>query len=387
MLFNNIYKGKKVLITGNTGFKGSWLSVWLEMIGSEVYGYSLNIPTNPSMFEILDLEKKIRHQWGDIRDKEKLNEYIQHIKPDFIFHLAAQTIVSKSFKDPFETVTTNVVGTAAVLEAMLNVTWDCTCVLITSDKAYDNVEWIWGYRENDRLGGKDLYSGSKGAAELIIKSYWHSFLKNMPHLKMGIARAGNVIGGGDWAQDRIVVDCIKAFANKEIVEVRCPNATRPWQHVLEPLSGYLTLGQYLQEERVDNGEAFNFGPHAGQTKTVLELTHDLVKLWGIDADKYIKITEEIPFNESTLLKLNCDKALSLLHWQSTLHYDQCIRMIAYWYRTYYENRTSDMYQLTVEQIYEYVLSANMLDCFDPRNDATCQPSLKRTNLPFNTING
>ena len=357
MAFNNIYNGKKVLITGNTGFKGSWLSVWLEMLGAEVYGYSLNIPTNPSMFEILDLETRIRHQWGDIRNKEVLSAYIRQIKPDFIFHLAAQAIVSESFKNPFETVTTNVVGTASVLEAMLDITWDCTCVLITSDKAYDNVEWVWGYRENDRLGGKDIYSGSKGAAELIIKSYRHSFLNTMPHLKLGIARAGNVIGGGDWAPDRIVVDCIKALAGKKIVEIRCPNATRPWQHVLEPLSGYLTLGQYLHEGLVENGEAFNFGPHAGQTKTVLELTCDLLNLWGLDTGNYIKISDESPFNESTLLKLNCDKALSLLHWHSTLNYNQCIKMIIDWYRAYYENGAVNMYQLTVNQISEYVSEA------------------------------
>ena len=357
MAFNHIYKGKKVLITGNTGFKGSWLSVWLNALGAEVYGYSLNIPTNPSMFEILDLEKKIRHQWGDIRDKQELNNYIQHVKPDFIFHLAAQAIVSFSFKDPFETVTTNVVGTTSVLDCMRDITWDCTCILITSDKVYDNEKWIWGYRENDRLGGKDMYSGSKGAAELIIQSYRHSFIQNMPHLKMGIARAGNVIGGGDWAQDRIVVDCMKAFLCGETVEIRCPEATRPWQHVLEPLSGYLTLGQYLQEGLVENGEAFNFGPPAGQTKTVLELTHDLIELWGLDPDEYLSIKDETPFHEATLLKLNCDKALSHLHWQSTLGYSQCIQMIVDWYRAYYENMTEKMFPLTVRQISEYVAEA------------------------------
>jgi len=358
MAFNTIYQGKKVLITGNTGFKGSWLSVWLKTLGAEVYGYSLNIPTNPSMFEMLDLETQIRHQWGDIRDKEALNKHIQQIRPDFLFHLAAQAIVSESYKEPFETITTNVVGTASVLEAMRDITWDCTCVLITSDKAYKNVEWIWGYRENDRLGGKDIYSGSKGAVELIIKSYRHSFLNTMPHLKLGIARAGNVIGGGDWAPDRLVVDCIKALANREIVEIRYPNATRPWQHVLEPLCGYLTLGQYLHEGLVENGEAFNFGPQAGESKTVLELTRDLLKLWGLDAEKFIRITDESPFNESTLLKLNCDKALSLLQWHSTLNYDQCIKMIIDWYRAYYENGVENMYQLTVNQINEYIAIGN-----------------------------
>ena len=359
MSFNDIYKGKKVLITGNTGFKGSWLSVWLAMLGAEVYGYALDIPTRPAMFEILDLEKKVRHHWGDVRDREVLNQYIQHIKPDFIFHLAAQAIVSTSYKEPFETVTTNVVGTASVLEAMLNITWDCTCVLITSDKVYDNVEWIWGYRENDRLGGKDIYSGSKGAAEFIIKSYFHSFIHHLPHLKLGVARAGNVIGGGDWAQDRIVADCIRALTNGNAVEIRCPKATRPWQHVLEPLSGYLTLGQYLHEGLVDNGEAFNFGPQAEQPKSVFDVTYDIIRTWGLDAELYVNVIDEIPFNEATLLKLNCDKAQKQLHWHSTLSYSRCIRMIVDWYRAYYENETEDMYQLTVGQIKAYTLEAAM----------------------------
>jgi len=367
MTFNDIYKGKKVLITGNTGFKGSWLSVWLKMLGAKVYGYSLNIPTHPSMFESLDLEQKIRHQWGDIRNKLELNNYIQQIKPDFIFHLAAQSIVSYSYKDPFETITTNVVGTTSLLESMREITWDCTCVLITSDKVYDNQEWMWGYRENDRLGGKDVYSGSKGAAELIIKSYWHSFIKNMPHLKMGIARAGNVIGGGDWAQDRIVADCFKALSVGKAVEIRCPDATRPWQHVLEPLSGYLTLGQYLCQGLVNSGETFNFGPPAGQTKTVLELTRDLLVWWGDDANEYIEINDGKPFEEAKLLQLNCDKAYSLLHWHTILSYNQCVKMIADWYRAYYGDKCVDMYKLTVKQIKKYssdAINRNLKKCYN-----------------------
>lgn len=222
MAFDNIYKGKKVLVTGNTGFKGSWLSTWLTMLGADVYGYSIDVPTTPSMFESLDLAEHNHHVFGDIRDREKINGYIQEVRPDFIFHLAAQAIVSTSYAEPFDTITTNVIGTASVLEAIRNITWQCTCVLITSDKAYDNVEWIWGYRETDALGGKDVYSGSKGAAELVIKSYWKSFISSMDNIKLGVARAGNVIGGGDWAKDRIVVDCIKAFSNGETVEIRCP---------------------------------------------------------------------------------------------------------------------------------------------------------------------
>lgn len=358
MAFDNIYKGKKVLVTGNTGFKGSWLSTWLTMLGADVYGYSIDVPTTPSMFESLDLAEHNHHKFGDIRDREKINGYIQEVRPDFIFHLAAQAIVSTSYAEPFDTITTNVIGTASVLEAIRNITWQCTCVLITSDKAYDNVEWIWGYRETDALGGKDVYSGSKGAAELVIKSYWKSFISSMDNIRLGVARAGNVIGGGDWAKDRIVVDCIKAFSNGETVEIRCPKSTRPWQHVLEPLSGYLTLGWYLATDRCENGEAFNFGPRAEQTKTVFELTRDLAQEWGIDPDKAARITGDVPFKEATLLKLNCDKALAYLNWHSTLHYSQCVHIIAEWYKAFYIEKCKDMYRLTVSQINYYMQEAS-----------------------------
>ncbi|GHU71034.1 CDP-glucose 4,6-dehydratase [Bacteroidia bacterium] len=357
MAFNNIYQGKKVLITGNTGFKGSWLSAWLLNMGAEVYGFSIDIPTSPSIFEVLGLEKKLHHHFGDIRNKEDVNAYIQQIRPDFIFHLAAQAIVSTSYTSPFDTITTNVTGTASVLEGIRNISWECTCVLITSDKAYDNVEWIWGYREKDAMGGKDVYSGSKGAAELTIKCYWHSFIKAMPNIKLGIARAGNVVGGGDWAKDRIIVDCVKAFSRGETVEIRSPKATRPWQHVLEPLSGYLTLGQYLYEGNAQNGEAYNFGPRAEQTKTVFELAQDLAAHWGIDKNKAVKLTGNIPFEEANLLKLNCDKALAYLHWHSTWQYEQCVSMIAQWYKAYYLEKRTDLYALTTEQIDSYVQEA------------------------------
>lgn len=357
MAFNNVYQGKKVMITGNTGFKGSWLSTWLLMLGAEVYGYSKDIPTHPSMFEVLKLSEKHHHCFGDIRDKKQMDEYVQQVKPDFIFHLAAQAIVSTSYEEPFDTVTTNVVGTASVLEAIRNITWCCTCVVITSDKAYDNVEWIWGYRETDAMGGKDVYSGSKGGAELVIKCYWKSFIRKMTNIKFGVARAGNVIGGGDWAKDRIVVDCVNAFSQGKTVEIRSPKATRPWQHVLEPLSGYLTLGQYLFENKVENGEPFNFGPRAEQTKTVFELVQDLSELWGLDKNDAVKLTDNIPFEEATLLKLNCDKALAYLNWHSTLHYEQCVLLIAEWYKTFYSGQKGDMYLLTISQIEKYMLEA------------------------------
>ncbi|RGM45713.1 MULTISPECIES: CDP-glucose 4,6-dehydratase [Bacteroides] len=357
MAFNNIFKGKKVLITGNTGFKGSWLSTWLHMMEADVYGYSLSIPTNPSMFETLKLEGKLHQYYGDICNKEEFNDYVQEVRPDFLIHLAAQALVLTSYREPFNTMTTNIIGTAVVCEAIMKIDWECTCVLITSDKAYDNVEWIWGYRETDRVGGKDIYSGSKGAAELVIKSYWHSFINKMSNIKFGITRAGNVIGGGDWAKDRIIVDCIKAFSEGETVEIRSPKATRPWQHVLEPLSGYLTLAQYLAEGKSGNGEPYNFGPQAEQTKTVFELVQDLASFWGLDRDKAAKQTGDIPFEEATLLKLNCDKALAYLHWHSTLHYKECVRFIAEWYYAFYVEKDKDMYALTEKQIREYISEA------------------------------
>ncbi|HMQ48406.1 MAG TPA: CDP-glucose 4,6-dehydratase [Saprospiraceae bacterium] len=359
MSFNNLYRGKKVIITGNTGFKGSWLSTWLLQLGADVYGISKDITTQPAMFEVLGLEQQIQHHFADIRDGAVLNQLFQKIKPDFVFHLAAQAIVSTSYANPIETFSTNVLGTANVLEAFRHLDHPCIAVLITSDKAYDNVEWIWGYRENDRLGGKDIYSGSKGAAELVIKSYYHSFLADSAHLKIGIGRAGNVIGGGDWAANRIVVDCMKAWSNNEFVELRSPKATRPWQHVLEPLSGYLRLGQALYEDNNLHGEAFNFGPRAEVNQTVYDLTCDLARAWGYsDVNQAVRITGDIPFHEAGLLKLNCDKALAYLKWQAALSYGPMIEFIADWYVGFYKN-SADMLKLTIEQIDAYQHAASL----------------------------
>ncbi len=359
MEFNNVYKDKKVFITGNTGFKGTWLSTWLLNLGAHVYGYSKDIPTTPSMFEALDLENKCTHTYGDIRDKESLQQVISQAKPDFIFHLAAQSIVSTSYKEPLETISTNVVGTAVILDIIKDIDFDCSCIIITSDKAYDNVEWIWGYRENDRMGGKDIYSGSKGAAELIINAYIQSFISKKSNIKIATVRAGNVIGGGDWSADRIVVDCINAFTSQKNVELRSPAATRPWQHVLEPLSGYLTTGQYLFENRAINGEAFNFGPSAEQLRTVYELSSELEKRWFGESKSLIKITDNIPFEEAKLLKLNCDKALAYLQWKATLDFNHILNYIVEWYQCYYTNPTN-IFDLTIKQINEYTYQASTL---------------------------
>ncbi len=352
-MFKNIYKNKKVLITGNTGFKGSWLTTWLLKLGAEVTGISIDIPTKPSMFEILDLENKIDHHFIDITNLEDLKKIFLNYKPDFIFHLAAQAIVSSSYTNPLKTLNTNIIGTANILDVIKDFHHECTAIFITSDKCYDNVEWVWGYRENDNLGGKDIYSGSKGAAELVIKSYFHSFIKNKHNLRIAVGRAGNVIGGGDWANDRIIVDCIKSWINNEKVEIRSPKATRPWQHVLEPLSGYLKLGEVVSNNLNLNGEAFNFGPKSEQNHTVINLITELAFKWGFEnPQNSYSITDNIPFHEAGLLKLNCDKALYFLGWNPTLNYNQTINFVSDWYNGHYNER-KNMYELTLNQISNY----------------------------------
>ncbi|MCE0558575.1 CDP-glucose 4,6-dehydratase [Motilimonas sp. E26] len=353
-MFNNVYKDRKVLITGHTGFKGTWLTTWLLDLGANICGISKDIPTKPSMFEELALQEKIEHHFCDVRDLEKLSSIVNDFKPDFLFHLAAQPIVSLSYKDPIDTISSNVIGTANVLEILRKYDQECYAVIITSDKCYENVEWVWGYKETDHLGGKDIYSGSKGAAEVIFHAYQQSFFKD-PSSKVRVAtgRAGNVIGGGDWAADRIVADCMRAWSQGEQVEIRCPEATRPWQHVLEPLSGYLALGQGLVEDNRNHGEQYNFGPRAEQNHTVKELLYDLSSFWNFErtSDAYL-VTDNIPFHEAGLLKLNCDKALFNLKWEANLNYQQCIKFVSEWYYKFY-NEDCDMLSFTIEQIRIY----------------------------------
>ena len=352
-MFNNIYENKKVLITGHTGFKGSWLSIWLIKLGAHVVGVSKDIPSKPSMFEELNLTSKIKHYQEDIRNIVPLREIIIREKPDFIFHLAAQAIVSTSYNDPIDTFTSNVNGTMNLLEILRNYHEQCIAVFITSDKCYDNVEWIWGYKETDMIGGKDIYSGSKGAAELVIKSYFYSFFHKKHPVRLAIGRAGNVIGGGDWAKDRIVVDSILAWKNNKKVEIRSPKATRPWQHVLEPLSGYLSLGEQLFQNLELNGEPFNFGPKAEQNRTVVDLLTDMGTYWGYsEYNKPFEITGEIPFHEASLLKLNCDKALFYLKWESNLYYEETISFVSKWYFSFYKEEI-DMFEFSLGQISEY----------------------------------
>lgn len=353
MIFSDIYNGRRVLVTGHTGFKGSWLTSWLLKLGADVVGVSKDVPTKPSMFEVLGLKNRIQHHQADIRDLDVMNELIHNVQPDFVFHLAAQAIVSHAYSDPVETMTTNVVGTMNMLEALRTLEHPCAAILITSDKCYDNVEWAWGYRETDRLGGKDVYSGSKGAAELVVKSYLYSFFQKNHPVRIAIGRAGNVIGGGDWAKDRIVVDCMRAWSEGRTVEIRSPKSTRPWQHVLEPLSGYLALGQTVAQSKSLHGEAFNFGPRAEQNRTVVELLGDLGKYWGFsDTNQAYRITDNIVFHEAGLLKLNCDKALQYLKWEPNLDYTETIRLVGDWYTAFYREK-KDMYELTMGQIDMY----------------------------------
>jgi CDP-glucose 4,6-dehydratase len=353
-MFNNIYKSKKVLITGNTGFKGSWLTIWLLKLGANIYGISKDIPTEPSMFNEIGLKNKVTHYKDNVKDLDSIVRIIDEIKPDFIFHLAAQALVSVSYSDPIETLMTNIIGTTNILEALKQSNHHCVGIFITSDKCYDNVEWEWGYKETDALGGKDIYSGSKGAAELVFKSYFHSFFnKDESNVKVATTRAGNVVGGGDWAKDRIVPDCMRAWSKNEIVEIRSPSATRPWQHVLEPLSGYLALGQQLYSQQNINGESFNFGPSAQHSHTVEDILRDMSKYWDIeDPSKVYKITDNIKFHEAGLLKLNCDKALFHLKWVPTLNYEQLVEFTGSWYFSFYQDQ-ENMLGFTLAQIGKY----------------------------------
>lgn len=351
-MFDNIYKGKKVLITGHTGFKGSWLTQWLLSLGAVVKGYSLYIPSKPSLFEVLKLEDRIDHLVGDIRELETLEIAFSDFQPDIVFHLAAQPIVRRSYDEPILTFQTNLLGTINVLETIRNTPSVKVGVFITSDKCYENIEWEYGYRENDRLGGKDPYSASKACAEIAFSAYHRSFYTNPKCTKIATARAGNVIGGGDWADYRIIPDSIRAWSENKKVIIRSPNATRPWQHVLEPLSGYLWLAYNLFEAPENkNGEAFNFGPGSDVVKTVAELLNTMGERWENSKWSVVRDNND-QIKEAGLLKLNCDKVLTRLRWESSLSFKETIDMTIDWYKNYYQGKT-EMIELTLDQIIKY----------------------------------
>ena len=346
-MFGNIFKDKNVLVTGNTGFKGSWLSQWLLQLEANVIGLSKDIPTNPSLFEILNLEKKISHHFCNLNDSSSLENIILDNKPDFIFHLAAQPIVSESFINPIETISSNTLGTANLLKVISKVNWKCAAVIITSDKCYENVEKEEGYKESDLLGGKDIYSSSKAAAEILISSFFRTYLKNKNDITLAIGRAGNVIGGGDWAKDRLIVDSIKSWKVQKPVSLRNPLSTRPWQHVLEPLSGYLYLAKSIYEKRDLNGEAFNFGPENNDTRTVEDVILEMSKYFEIK-NPY-KIIKEEDFPEAGLLQLDISKANNLLKWSPVLNFKEMINFVSEWYFSFLKGE-DDLVDLTLNQI-------------------------------------
>ena len=353
----NSFKGAKILITGHTGFKGAWLTAWLKKIGAKVIGVSLKDLNELSHFNVAHISDGIKDYRLDIRDQNALNEIVVNEKPDFVFHLAAQALVRSSYEDPLETWTTNVLGTLNILESLRLLDKICHAVIITSDKCYDNVEWVWGYKETDALGGPDPYSASKGAAELAIRSHIKSFFPKDGKVRIASARAGNVIGGGDWSQDRIIPDCVKAWSKNKLVKLRNPYATRPWQHVLEPLSGYLRLAISLANEPSMHGESFNFGPPAKQNQSVLELVEAMACHWDKVKWKDVSKLEKGPY-ESGLLKLNCDKALALLNWSAVMDFEDTVKMTAKWYSDFYTDQ-SMVIDTTNAQIDEYITLAKL----------------------------
>ena len=331
--------------------------IWLTHLGAKVVGLSLDILSSPSNFNASNVGDIVSGYLIDIRDAKAVKLVVSECQPDFVFHLAAQALVRESYVSPLDTMQTNAIGSVNLLEALKFLDKKVSVVMITSDKAYDNVEWVWGYRETDRLGGKDPYSASKGMAELAIRSYIESFFnRSNPNIRVGIARAGNVIGGGDWAVDRIVPDCMKAWANGEAVDIRSPYSTRPWQHVLEPLSGYLYLAENLYLNSQHHGEAYNFGPSSDQNYPVSKLIDEMSKYW--DQVKWNDASDNKEHvHEAGLLKLNCDKALSDLKWNSTLQFKETVKMTVEWYKEYYQDQSQSMHDFTIGQIQAYTKTA------------------------------
>jgi CDP-glucose 4,6-dehydratase len=337
-LFENIYRDKVVLVTGHTGFKGAWLSIWLRRLGASVVGYSLKPPTHPSLFESSGLTNHLKDIRGDIRDTEKLTGVIRETGPAFIFHLAAAPLLLESYENPIETFDVNVMGTLSLLEAVRKSGWHYAIVAVSTDKCYKNREWAYGYRENDPLGGHDPYSASKAAMEIALESFRESYFASSSHapncgVRLASARAGNVVGGGDWAPNRIVPDAIRALHSKKALVVRSPDAIRPWQHVLEPLSGYLALGSALSR---DGGEGFatswNFGPDTSQMFRVADLVDTLIPVWG--SGNWITNSSPNRHYEAMMLRLSIDKASLQLGWRPVWSFEETVRRTVNWYSSY-----------------------------------------------------
>ncbi|MDX8386444.1 MAG: CDP-glucose 4,6-dehydratase [Gallionella sp.] len=349
----SFWRGKKVFLTGHTGFKGSWLSLWLQQLGAEVTGYALSPPTDPSLFEVASVAEGMNSVIGDIRDGAVLMKAMQKAAPDIVIHMAAQPLVRHSYVDPVETYSTNVMGTVHLLEAVRQTKSVRAVVNVTSDKCYENKEWVWGHRENEPMGGFDPYSNSKGCAELVTSAYRNSYydpVKNGEHgVALASARAGNVIGGGDWAADRLIPDVLSAISSGSPVLIRNPHSIRPWQHVLEPLSGYLQLAQKLYEDGVVYAEGWNFGPSDEGAKPVQWIVEQLTQKWG-DGASWQTDKGDHP-HEAHYLKLDCSKAKMKLDWQPRWHLGQALEMIVDWQRAWLAKE--DMRRFTLNQIEQY----------------------------------
>ena len=354
-MFGGVFANRTVFMTGHTGFKGSWLAFWLHHLGARVVGFSLDPPTRPSLFEALGLQHLIHHHYGDIRQLSLLKSLIQETNPDFVFHLAAQSLVRPSYQDPIGTFEVNAMGTINLLEALRDIDHLCPAVFVTTDKCYENQEWEFGYRETDPLGGYDPYSSSKAAAEIAIGAYRRSFFRNHP-VRIASARSGNVIGGGDWAQDRILPDCIRALQSNLPIEVRNKSATRPWQHVLEPLSGYLCLAALLAgSEKL--AMSFNFGPRRESNLTVGDLVEEVLKHWpGTWADR----SNPAAMHEAGLLHLAIDRSETMLGWKPIWDFSKTIEHTLAWYRLAATASQVDLRSFTINQIFAYIAEARKL---------------------------
>lgn len=357
MINQSFWFKKRVFVTGHTGFKGSWLCMWLQELGAIIQGYSLPAPTTPSLFVEAKLDKTMSSEIGDVRDAAHLLQCMQAFKPDIVFHLAAQPLVRFSYESPMETYTTNVIGTVSLFEAARHTPGIKAVVNVTSDKCYENREWLWGYREEEAMGGFDPYSSSKGCAELITSSYRQSFFNESQDCVIASARAGNVIGGGDWASDRLIPDILNALTNNKTVNIRNPNAIRPWQHVLEPLSGYLRLAEKLYTDGKIFSEAWNFGPRDGDARPVQWIVEQLILAW--DSEVRWCVEDQKHPHEAHYLKLDCSKANSRLNWHPTWTLEETLQRIVAWHKAWIAGK--DMHEYSMKEIRDFMMS-NLSRC-------------------------